>query len=174
MSLGLAVIALCLFDALRPLRKMTALARTRSRIVALSAVTVPLVISLLKHYSVLHCPWDITNYGGFAPYLRLLDPVPPVWQAGQCFPAGHASSALWLAAFAVFWLPDRPRRALLVFACGLSGGIFLGWVQQMRGAHFLTHTLWSAWIAAALILCLIRYCGAGLQAENNNADQCAR
>jgi hypothetical protein len=32
-------------------------------------------------------------------------------------------------------------------------------MQQLRGAHFLTHTLWSVWIAAALVLAAI----AGLQ-----------
>jgi membrane-associated PAP2 superfamily phosphatase len=28
-------------------------------------------------------------------------------------------------------------------------------MQQMRGAHFLTHTLWSAWIACAIVLLLV-------------------
>jgi membrane-associated PAP2 superfamily phosphatase len=25
-------------------------------------------------------------------------------------------------------------------------GLGLGWVQQMRGAHFMSHTLWSGWV----------------------------
>jgi membrane-associated PAP2 superfamily phosphatase len=28
-------------------------------------------------------------------------------------------------------------------------------VQQLRGAHFLSHTLWSMWITAALIWSLL-------------------
>ena len=28
----------------------------------------------------------------------------------------------------------------------LAVGIFLGLSQQLRGAHYLSHTLWSAWL----------------------------
>ena len=51
----------------------------------------------------------------------------------------------------VWWLPHRPRIAASVFAAGIAAGFALGWVQQLRGAHFLSHTLWSLWIAAALV-----------------------
>ena len=37
-------------------------------------------------------------------------------------------------------------------SCALLFGLGVGWVQQLRGAHFLTHTLWSGWIACALVL----------------------
>jgi membrane-associated PAP2 superfamily phosphatase len=43
-----------------------------------------------------------------------------------------------------------------VFALGIGAGLGLGWVQQLRGAHFLSHTLWSAWIAAAIVLLFTR------------------
>jgi membrane-associated PAP2 superfamily phosphatase len=125
-------------------------------VMALSSVAIPVVISVTKHFSVHHCPWDLTRYGGFAPYLRIFDALPAGASAGHCFPAGHASSALWLASACAFWLPAKPLRALAVFLVGLLPGLGLGWVQQMRGAHFLTHTLWSVWIAALLTLLLIR------------------
>ena len=64
----------------------------------------------------------------------LLDSVPAGIELGGCFPAGHASSALWLAGLCVWWLPRRPRMAAAVFAAGLAAGFALGWVQQMRGA----------------------------------------
>jgi membrane-associated PAP2 superfamily phosphatase len=115
---------------------------------------VPLAIGLWKARSALHCPWDVDRYGGAAPYLRLLDGVPAGWSNGACFPAGHASSALWLAAFCVWWLPQAPRKAAAVFAAGLAAGFALGWVQQLRGAHFLSHTLWSVWTAAAVLWAL--------------------
>jgi membrane-associated PAP2 superfamily phosphatase len=63
---------------------------------------------------------------------------------------------LWLAAFAVFWLPEQPAKAMRVFLTGLGVGIFMGLVQQVRGAHFLTHTLWSVWIAIAILLIIFR------------------
>ena len=130
--------------------------KRRLAVVVLSFLFVPLIISLLKSQSIHHCPWDLERYGGFAPYLRLFDSLPEGIKPGHCFPAGHASSALWLPAFSAFWLPHKPRRALFVFIIGLLPGLLLGWVQQLRGAHFLTHTLWSAWIACLIILVLTR------------------
>src|SRR5690606_5169625 len=90
-------------------------------------------------------------YGGDAPFLRLLDSVPTGFDIGHCFPAGHATVGLWLAALCVFWLPHKPRAALTAFCAGLGVGLLLGWVQQMRGAHFLFHTLWSAWLTCLII-----------------------
>ncbi len=125
--------------------------RWRLRASAALALCIPLTISVAKQLSASHCPWDLDRYGGQAMYLRLLDAVPAGFQAGGCFPAGHASTALWLAGLCVWWLPSRPRRAALVFAAGLGAGFVVGWVQQLRGAHFLSHTLWSMWITAAWV-----------------------
>jgi membrane-associated PAP2 superfamily phosphatase len=156
MLLGFALITLVLADAVVNFYGMTSWLRTRLRFTAVAAVLVPTTISLLKQQSTLHCPWDEVRYGGTAPYLRLLDAIPSSTQAGHCFPAGHASTGLWLAAFCVFWLPHRPRMARSIFFSGLSVGFVLGWVQQMRGAHFLSHTLWSMWIASAIIFIMLR------------------
>jgi membrane-associated PAP2 superfamily phosphatase len=125
--------------------------RWRLRASAAVALLLPLAIALLKHRSVSHCPWSLERYGGHAPYLRLLDAVPAGFDPGACLPAGHASSALWLAGLCVWCLPHRPRRAAAVFGAGLAAGFALGWVQQLRGAHFLSHTLWSVWLGAALV-----------------------
>ncbi len=156
MLFGIALISFVLVDAVVTFKGMTSWLRTRLRFIAFAAVLVPTIISLLKQQSALHCPWDEQRYGGTAPYLRLLDAVPSSMQAGHCFPAGHASTGLWLASFCVFWLPHRPRVAVGVFIAGLGGGFVLGWVQQMRGAHFLSHTLWSMWIASAIIFIMLR------------------
>lgn len=90
-----------------------------------------------------------------APLLRLFDAVPLDWHAGHCFPAGHASAGMWLSALAVFWLPANPRKALAVFLGGLFVGLTMGWVQQMRGMHFLTHTLATAWLSTALLFAML-------------------
>lgn len=96
------------------------------------------------------------RYGGTLPYLKIFDALPPGIRPGHCFPAGHASVALWLPSLAIWWLPGRRKTAATVFALGLLPGLLLGWVQQMRGAHFLSHTLWSVWIACLLIACIAR------------------
>ncbi len=152
---GYALIGAVLLDAVRPLAWLDRIGRARLRVITLASILEPVLIKTLKSHSNLHCPWGIKRYDGNHPFLRLLDTVPDLWQAGHCFPAGHASVAMWLCALAVCWLPHAPRRASAVFAGGLSAGLFMGWVQQMRGQHFLTHTLWTAWLSSALVIALI-------------------
>ena len=136
------------------------------RIVALSAVLAPLLIGLLKANSALHCPNKIERYGGAQPFLEIFAATPEVWDAGRCFPAGHASAGMWLAALAAFWLPRAPGKASVVFLGGLLIGSGLGWVQQMRGQHFLSHTLWTLWLTSALILTLLSIFAAKLERWN--------
>jgi membrane-associated PAP2 superfamily phosphatase len=150
-AVGAAIVMLALWDAWRPYRSWQPERRLGMRVTAMSAVLVPSVISLLKHSSSSHCPWDLQRYGGTEPYIRLLEWMPDGIAAGHCLPGGHASSALWLVALAAFWWPRRPRAALAVAAAMLLFGGGVGWMQQLRGAHFLTHTLWSAWISCALV-----------------------
>jgi membrane-associated PAP2 superfamily phosphatase len=129
--------------------------RLRLQVVALSAVMVPLVTSMLKKSSIAHCPWDLERYGGTQAYVRLFEALPHGALPGHCLPGGHASTALWLLSLCVFWLPHAPRKALAVAAAAATFGFAVGWGQQLRGAHFLTHTLWSVWIASAIVLALI-------------------
>ena len=154
-SVGLVLIVFVTYDLNWPQRWLSPLRRTQLRIVALSAALAPLLIGVLKANSALHCPNKIERYGGAQPYLEIFAATPDVWEAGSCFPAGHASAGMWLAALAVFWLPRAPARANAIFLCGLLVGSGLGWVQQMRGQHFLSHTLWTLWLTSALILALL-------------------
>jgi membrane-associated PAP2 superfamily phosphatase len=155
-ALGAGVVLVTAVDALHRLPRIPSWVRTRLRIVALCALAIPLGVGIVKHHALSHCPWDIDRYGGHAPYVRLLEAAPPGTAPGRCFPAAHATSALWLAAFAVFWVPHRRRIAGLVFMLGIGAGFGLGWLQQLRGAHFLSHTLWSVWIASAVVLLFTR------------------
>jgi len=155
MLLAQGFIGHALLDLSWPRAGTSTLARLRLRIVALSAVLVPLAISVLKQLSTSHCPWDLQRYGGEQPYVRLFEALPPGAIAGHCLPAGHASSALWLLSLAVFWLPARPRAACTAAILATAFGALVGYFQQLRGAHFMTHTLWSIWIACAIVLLLV-------------------
>lgn len=148
--LGAGVLVLVLRDAWRPLSWMTAELRVRLRVVVACSISIPMVVSVLKRLSASHCPWDIVDYGGSAPYIHLLDAMPAGVTAGHCFPAGHATSVLWLVSLCTLWLPWQPRRAFIVAMLALLAGGVIGWIQQLRGAHFLSHTLWSMWIACAV------------------------
>lgn len=105
-----------------------------------------LLVNLLKHASSTSCPWDLAEFGGTASYLVHW----AWWQSdggpGHCFPAGHAAAAF---AFVGGFFVLRPVCATLAWRClGLSiaAGLLLGVSQQLRGAHFMSHTFWTAWL----------------------------
>ncbi len=114
------------------------------------------LVSCLKHKMPHACPWDITRYGGISPWVPTFSSHPAT-QTGHCFPAGHATSGVWLAALCLLWLPQEPRKALLVAVAGLAVGFMLGWAQQIRGAHFLSHTLTSLWLMCSWLLLVFTF-----------------
>lgn len=153
---GQCLLLFIILDVLFRFNWMTPLYRLQSRFVGLIALFVPSLITGLKQLSGLHCPVDLARYGsGDIAFYRFLDAIPAQINAGHCFPAGHATSGLWLAAFCIFWLPTKPKKAVQVFFVGLSVGLIMGWIQQMRGQHFLFHTLWSAWLTSLIVLTLL-------------------
>jgi membrane-associated PAP2 superfamily phosphatase len=128
---------------------LTSSERWRWLIVTLLAL---LLVPSLKQVSTTSCPWDLAQFGGHALHVSH-------WQfgvrdggGGHCFPSGHATSAV---AFFSGWfaLRDRHPRAArwwLATVCGLA--LLLGWGQMVRGAHYASHTLWSAWLCWTLAM----------------------
>jgi len=74
--------------------------------------------------------------------------------AGHCFPAGHAATGFsFLGGYFAFRDSDG-RQARTWLALSLVAGLLLGLAQQWRGAHFMSHTLWSAvacWCTALVV-----------------------
>ncbi len=111
------------------------------------------VVSLGKQFSGVACPWSLQQLGGELPYIPLVQQLFAPSE-GACFPAGHASAgyawfALYFAA-AEFW-PQLRHRILVTV---LFIGALFGFAQQLRGAHFLSHDLWSlvvCWSVCALL-----------------------
>ena len=62
------------------------------------------------------------------------------------FPGGHASSGFALLVGYFIYRTTRPKRAYFFLLAALILGFAMGWAQMMRGAHFLSHTLWTGWI----------------------------
>jgi membrane-associated PAP2 superfamily phosphatase len=112
-------------DVLRPHRQR--LAR-----LALSVALAATLLVALKQATAVHCPWDLVRYGGSAF---------PGDGGGACFPAGHAGAGYAWLALAFYATTPRGRRAGL--AIGAAAGLVFGIDQQLRGAHFLSHDLWS-------------------------------
>lgn len=104
-------------------------------------------VGVLKAFSIHSCPWSLTEYGGSATYIPLLTALPTGVNSGpgSCFPGGHASSGFSLMALFFLLYPLRLKAAWLCWLAGLSLGMIMGFGQVMRGAHFLSHNLWSGW-----------------------------
>lgn len=118
-------------------------------------VLVPALISLGKHFSEVPCPWDLARYGGELLYRHSLE-HDFAWvglHARSCFPAGHAAGGFGLLViyFAAWPFARRPALYLLP---GLLVGTAFGLGQQLRGAHFVSHDLWTAALAWFLALAL--------------------
>jgi membrane-associated PAP2 superfamily phosphatase len=111
-------------------------------------------VSVFKHYSGHGCPWDIVLYGGRLPLLDLFTSPPAGIEAGGCFPAGHPSGGFALMAFYFAFMQSKPRFSVLMLWIGLLMGLLMGLVQVVRGAHFLSHVLWSGWLVWMVLLAL--------------------
>ena len=119
----------------------------------------PAAVAVLKLLSDRHCPWDLVQFGGFAPYLALLDSAPPGLAPGHCFPAGHATTGFSLMAFHfVGWSSAQKGLSRAGLTVGLVAGLGLGLGRVAQGAHFLSHVLWSGlvcWIVLVALHALI-------------------
>lgn len=115
-----------------------------------------LVVQWLKWISATSCPWHLHLFGGQAGLVshwnwRITDGGP-----GRCFPAGHASTGF---ALLPAWVALKRHMRHPLFALGIVVfvGLALGMVQVLRGAHFVSHVMWSgsvcmlvAWITGVV------------------------
>lgn len=111
-----------------------------------SALLALAAVGIAKNLSSTSCPWDMAEFGGIARYAShwawgLVD-----GGAGRCFPAGHASAGFAFVGGYFALLRTQPRAAYACLAASLVAGLLLGLAQQARGAHFMSHTLWSGWL----------------------------
>lgn len=108
-------------------------------------------VATLKHTTGKYCPRELARYGGFAPYVGLLDRAPAGIRPGRCWPGGHSTSGFGFFAFYFALRGRRPRAARGALAVALLAGTGLGTVRVLQGAHFMSHTLWAGiccWLAA--------------------------
>lgn len=117
-----------------------------------------LLVLVFRRYSSSSCPWDLAAFGGAGTgggawvshwNWWLTDGGP-----GKCFPSGHASAGF--AFIAVFFTLNRHNVTVArsLAAIILVAGLFFGLIQQMRGAHFLSHTLWTGFTCWSLCLAI--------------------
>ncbi len=125
---------------------------------ALVLIFAPLIVSSGKHISNVDCPWDLNIYGGDRPHILLFQDRPDDLPATQCFPGGHSSSGFALLGLYFLLLKRNTRLAKLGLAIGLGVGSLFAFGQEARGAHFISHDAWSAficWFTALVIYTVI-------------------
>ena len=111
----------------------------------------------LKQVTNVDCPWDLEDFGGTRPYVSLLGDRPDDQPSAKCFPAAHAASGFALLAFYFALRERRPGAARAALGVGLAVGALFAFAQQARGAHFLSHDLWSAYLV--WMVCAALYIG---------------
>ena len=129
-----------------PFGSLKKLPKKRRVQLALTTLATLLVVSLIKTYSRTSCPWDLRQFGGVAAYVSHWAWGVADGGTGRCFPAGHASAGFaFIGGFFVF-RHGQPNTAWCWFAGAMLVGLTFGLSQQIRGAHFMSHTLWTAWL----------------------------
>ncbi|MEN9313708.1 MAG: hypothetical protein RIS35_101 [Pseudomonadota bacterium] len=121
-----------------------------------------LLVPALKRFSVTSCPWDTLEFGGVAAYVPHWLPGVADGGPGHCFPSGHAVSAFAFFSLYFLWRAHRPGWARGALYAVLAFGAMFGAAQMVRGAHYVSHTLWSAWFCWTLTLVLA---AAGLRGQ---------
>lgn len=148
---GWALLAALVVNVWRPwIEGPTRAERVRWVLLTLACVT---LIPAIKRVSPTSCPWDLAQFGGVAHYVSHWQFALADGGGGHCFPSGHATAAFgFLSGFVVLRRsrPEVARRWLLGVV--IAGALF-GTAQLMRGAHYPSHTLWSAW--GCWLVCLI-------------------
>jgi membrane-associated PAP2 superfamily phosphatase len=122
--------------------------------IALSA----LLIGGLKQITNVDCPADLIGFGGSRPYLGVFRLRPPQMPHAVCFPGAHAGSGFSLFAFYFAFREHSRTLARWLFALAVLAGTGFALIQEARGAHFLSHDVWSAYLAwvVALGVCIAR------------------
>jgi membrane-associated PAP2 superfamily phosphatase len=109
-----------------------------------------LAVPALKRISATSCPWDLAEFGGIAAYVSHWRFGVGDGGPGHCFPSGHAVSAF---GFLCGWFELRHRHLRLArtwLAVTVVIGLLYGTAQLARGAHHVSHTLWTAWLCWAI------------------------
>ncbi len=149
---GLALLGFAL-DAFRIEAPRNGPSRPARRAALLATLLCLLLVPALKHLSLSSCPWSLSAFGGEAAWVSHWAWGQRDGGPGHCFPSGHAAGSFAFCAWLWTWRPWRQQRpgvwALLLLAV-LGGGLLTSFAQWARGAHFVSHSLWSAWACAAL------------------------
>lgn len=149
-GLAWAAFAAMLLGLWRPLLRGPSRAERLTAIIG--TLTALIIVPSFKRLSHTSCPWDLSEFGGVAKYV-------PHWQLslfdggpGHCFPSGHAAAAFAFFSLYFLWRRHQPALARLLLLGVLVVGALFAWAQLARGAHYPSHSLWSAWLCWVAVM----------------------
>ena len=116
-------------------------------------------VPAIKRFSPTSCPWDLAEFGGLATYVSHWRLGVADGGSGHCFPSGHAVAAFGFFGMHFLWRAHSAVRARAWLGAVLVAGLVFGLAQLARGAHYPSHTLWSAWLCWALCVAASRLPG---------------
>lgn len=149
-QLSWTLIAALLLAVWFPVGPLKLLSRKLRLELALAPLIAGLAITLFKSVNYSSCPWDLKEFGGVALHLSHWR-FQPDGGPGRCFPAGHAAHGFAMMAGYFVFRDIRPLLARRWLLCAVVAGLVVGLVQQWRGAHFMSHTLWTAWLCWVML-----------------------
>jgi membrane-associated PAP2 superfamily phosphatase len=145
-TLALLIASYCLKDWQQHRKPLTYL--------ILAAAGGSLLVSFLKSSLAVSCPWEFQRYGGSLSYHSVFEQL-SLRNGEGCFPAGHASAGYaWVALYFFGLCYKTTRRSTSQstwqftwrwagLALPLMAGVAFGFAQQLRGAHFISHDVWT-------------------------------
>ena len=139
--------------AFRPMGIWRQMPRTQRLEIVVGITLSLLLVTAIKRVSMTSCPWELQAFGGIANHVSHWAWGVTDGGSGHCFPGGHASSALAFLALSLPWLAStehhQRRTGQKLMVAILVLGLVLGAIQTLRGAHYPSHTAWTALICAA-------------------------
>jgi len=124
-----------------------------------ASATGPILVGICKSITHIYTPWNLAIFNGDHQYIRLFDVVSPNLPIGHAFPAGHASGGYCFMSLYFVLHQTRPQYKKYGLLVGLLLGIIFGVGQQIRGAHFPSHDIFTLVICwySSLLLYLLFY-----------------
>jgi membrane-associated PAP2 superfamily phosphatase len=101
------------------------------------------LVGFLKGHTRIYCPWDLEVFGGHLPHVPLFQSFSLTTPVGHAFPAAHAAIGFSFVSLYFTCALFAPRWKYPALGFALVMGFLFGFVQQLRGAHFPSHDLFS-------------------------------
>lgn len=125
-------------------------------IVLLAGILIPSTVGLLKKFTKVPCPRNISIFNAEHPYIKVFQKYPEnfhIKKRIKCWPAGHVSGGF--ALLSLFFLFKNMRNRILSLIAVISVSWLMGTYKMLIGDHFISHTIITMIISWLIILIIV-------------------